>query len=309
MKTSLTTIVLLNVLFSLFSVSANSMTFDELNNQANSKGKKITIDLVALGSVDPSKSEKANSTLPAISEIMRDSYKRETEIMQEIYDDTLVLALPMPLTVNDDITYEEYKRAEKLRFSAIFTFILLIFITLALFNTKVFRKSEKLSHVGISEFSISRIIYFAFIYFNAGTLLAISVVNESIPHLSTSFILLFIILSFTLLFNIALERMYVTNVEMQSIKNFNEQIKINSASKIKLSKSIINAQFTIISLFNLSILLIPAWQNLCFQNIAVELLIIQMLSSMVFIGMSASGLIIDNNHILSSLSNLRFNKS
>lgn len=309
MKSSLATNVLLNLILLLFSVSVNSMTFDELNNQVNSKNKKITIDLVALGAVNPSKPFTANGSMPAVSEIMRDAYKRESDMKEEVFIDTVISALPIHMNVSNDITYKEYKRAEKLRFSGIFTVILLIFITLAIFNTKLLRKNEKPVNSIISEFSISRIIYFVFIYFNAGTLFSIGIAYEAIPTLSLSLVLLFIILSFTVLFNSILERMYNTAVETFKRNNFNENINNKSVSKIKFSKSIINAQFAIISLFNLSILLIPVWQNLCFQNIAVELLIIQMLSSMVFIGMSASGLIIDNNHILSSLSNLRFNKS
>lgn len=309
MKSSLANNVLLNLILLLFSVSVNSMTFDELNNQVNSKNKKITIDLVALGAVTPSKPFTANSSMPAVSEIMRDAYKRESDMKEEVFIDTVISALPIHMNVSNEITYKEYKRAEKLRFSVIFTVILLIFITLAIFNTKLLRKNEKPVNSIISEFSISRIIYFVFIYFNAGTLFSIGIANEAIPTLSLSLVLLFIILSFTVLFNSILERMYNTAVETFKRNNFNENINNKSVSKIKFSKSIINAQFAIISLFNLSILLIPVWQNLYFQNIAVELLIIQMLSSMVFIGMSASGLIIDNNHILSSLSNLRFNKS
>ena len=317
MKTSLANIVLLNVLFSIFSVSANSKTFDELNNQVstaqrvqvNSKSKKITIDLVALGAVTPSKPFTANSSMPAVSEIMRDAYKRESDMKEKVFIDTVISALPIHMNVSNDITYEEYKRSEKLRFSGIFTVILLIFITLAIFNTKLLRKKEKPVNSIISEFSISRIIYFVFIYFNTGTLFSIGIANEAIPTLSLSLVLLFIILSFTVLFNSILERMYNTAVDTFKRNNFNENINNKSVSKIKFSKSIINAQFTIISLFNLSILLIPAWQNLYFQNIAVELLIIQMLSSMVFIGKSASGLIVDNSHILNSLLRLRFNKS
>jgi len=317
MKSSLANIVLLNVLFSIFSVSANSKTFDELNNQVstaqrvqvNSKSKKITIDLVALGAVTPSKPFTANSSMPAVSEIMRDAYKRESDMKEKVFIDTVISALPIHMNVSNDITYEEYKRSEKLRFSGIFTVILLIFITLAIFNTKLLRKKEKPVNSIISEFSISRIIYFVFIYFNTGTLFSIGIANEAIPTLSLSLVLLFIILSFTVLFNSILERMYNTAVDTFKRNNFNENINNKSVSKIKFSKSIINAQFTIISLFNLSILLIPAWQNLYFQNIAVELLIIQMLSSMVFIGKSASGLIVDNSHILNSLLRLRFNKS
>jgi hypothetical protein len=240
---------------------------------------------------------------------MRDAYKRESDMKEKVFIDTVISALPIHMNVSNDITYEEYKRSEKLRFSGIFTVILLIFITLAIFNTKLLRKKEKPVNSIISEFSISRIIYFVFIYFNTGTLFSIGIANEAIPTLSLSLVLLFIILSFTVLFNSILERMYNTAVDTFKRNNFNENINNKSVSKIKFSKSIINAQFTIISLFNLSILLIPAWQNLYFQNIAVELLIIQMLSSMVFIGKSASGLIVDNSHILNSLLRLRFNKS
>ncbi len=229
---------------------------------------------------------------------MRDSYKREKDISNKINVDSVISSIPVPAQTNKDVNFEEYNKAEKLKFSGIFTIILLIFISLSILNTELFTKYNRIKKQHVGDYSISKIVYFLFIYFSIGTLISLGVANTKLPALSLSLVILFIILSLTFLFHSILEKLNHKNFPAKRISYSSPDTEINVKNTFRVVNILPIIQFGLVSLINTGLLLIPAWTNLHLQNISIELLILQMLSSMLFIGFKATTIVKNNPGVL-----------
>ncbi|MEX1188026.1 MAG: hypothetical protein WED33_02135 [Bacteroidia bacterium] len=268
-----------------FNSEVNANTIDSQSKRATNQSKIIQFDLVAIGAINQNLDQKNNSS-PSFTEIMRDSYKRTSVAAKNNNDGIEDVAATTTIKSDNDITYEEYQKNQKIKFSVIFSFLLLIFTTMAIYSTSALRQPTENRLTG--KLSMSRITLYYLIFLSIGTLIMLTAVNGFIPKVNISFFLIVSISITVYLFNRVLERFNVNQNNTANSEVHSVIINASIINKLFSNPAFLLIHYPIVSFCNLLLILIPAWIDLKLSEIRIELLIIQMLSSMVFIGIAAS---------------------
>jgi len=259
------------------------------------------IDLIALGALDKDTVNGLFSA-PNLIELMRDPYNSSVDLEitnTEKKDTTLNFShgTSALFKSNEKAISSELPPLvqQKLRFSAILCIIILVFIIVAGYTSPLFRKAYGATTSELTPFSLSRSIMFCWFFFILGTIFTIYGSTGNFPTIVISIPYFGGIVFITFLFTFLVEKIGCRN-------NKNVKFKRNSAGVmsdlLKYNGKIClpRLQYLLVSMLNLAILIIPAWQQLLFKDLPGTHFVIQTISSAVYLGHKAS--LLQNFHTL-----------
>jgi hypothetical protein len=277
MKTYLTNNIILVILLSLTISSLNGQGITQLKQNLDSDSHNIAIDLVTLGAL-PLSLDKSAANSPSVSELMRDTYVRITVNTSESIEESNASAN----TTSNDITYEEYQANQRKKFCGIFCLLLLIFSLLALYDSSLFKKSNKVQSDNSAKLSISRIVLYVSVFLFIGTLISSLIVNHNLPGLSLNSIVLLGIIILTYMINLFLEKHDNGDNHFISIKSKKEGMHL-SQTNISHNKILKYIQYPIVSLINITVFMVPTWSEMQMLKVFDEQIVIQLISSLILL--------------------------
>ena len=277
MKTNLANIILIVILLCSTISSLNGKSLARLNQNYESDSHNIAIDLVAIGAI-PVAFDRNQNNSPSVSELMRDTYVRITDNNSESSEESEAYVVK----TKDDITYEEYQATQRKKFCAIFCVLLLIFSILALYDSVLFKKSNRIISKNSAKPSISRIVLFVSIFLLIGSMISLSIVNLNLPSISLNTGMMMLIFISTYLINAILEKH--DHGDNNSIFNKSNNEKVYSKQFSKSNNNYLKyIQYPIICLINMIIFLLPTWRDMQLFSVYDEQIVIQLISSLIFL--------------------------
>ncbi|MEX1188025.1 MAG: hypothetical protein WED33_02130 [Bacteroidia bacterium] len=281
MKTLTANNLIFVFLLSISSIHIHGMSIGNKKNIAVADSQHIIIDLVALGAIKEQNERNALNT-PSVAEIMRDHYCNYFKHSISISEDSLRQAIAIPNTLDNDITYEEYQHIQKKKFSGIFCMLLLLFSVIAFYNSTLFRTPGKDESHAIGRMSITRCLMFLSLFLSTGTVITIFALTGSFPVISMSLILLLSLVTLTYIFNYVLERFDKDDYHQETNEEFHRSF-ISNLKELFGSKSLPFLHYPLITVINVLSFVIPSWIESEMVQLKMELLVLQLLSSVVFL--------------------------
>jgi hypothetical protein len=252
-------------------------------NPASSQNIGIhTIDLQALGAI----SNGDTSNQPSLSELMRDCSVSNKNMLHDSISSQTTDAEITNENFNKEKEYEEYAaevRSQNRRFAGIITVVLLVFFLIAGFTSPIFRHKTHKIITENSPFSLSRTMLFTWTYGLTSSIFTVWGAMGEFPAWVLSLPLFFGIILITFIFSYLLEKMDTESYTPPVINQFT----LAANNSFKPFMCIPKMQFLIISLFHLGLLCAPAWIYFNFNELSPEILVVQMLSSMIYLGHKA----------------------
>ena len=275
---------LINILLANFIIiSFSSIQAFATKQQENQNQDRISVDLEALGAV--SLDDVKNQ--PSISELMRDcSGSQKSDIVDSIAAQTLRADAFQVQRVKEKEAYIADVRIQNRRFAGIISAIILIFFFIAGFTSAIFRRDANKSITEKSPFSLSRTMLFIWIYgilCSAGTVWG---TTGNLPQWVVSVPLFLGIIGITFVLSVILERLCYGNSKDATLINEN-QFTMGANNSFKPFLIAPKLQFLVISTLHLGLLCTPAWVSFSFQDLSIEIFVIQLISSMIYLGHKA----------------------
>ncbi len=253
------------------------------------------IDLIALGALNKD-TVYGSSSAPSLIELMRDSYSASFsfEKTDPIITDTIAVnkVEKSGFSIgNEGVRNNELPLVvqQKLRFSAILCVILFVFFVLAGYTSPLFRKAYGFAISELTPFSLSRCILFLWIFFLLGTTFTIFGSTGNLPNYRISIPYFGGLIFITFLFTFFVEKIGYRNDKNGTLKRKSKGI-INDLLRFQGKLCLPRLQYLLVSLINLGLVVLPAWQQLFFSDLPGFLFVIQTLSSAIYIGHKAARL-------------------
>jgi hypothetical protein len=274
----------INILLVNFIVIAfSSFQAIATKQKENQNQERISIDLEALGAV-PLYNAKSQ---PTMSELMRDcSGSQKSDIVDSIAAQTLRSDALQIRKEKEKEAYITEVRNQNRRFAGIISILVLIFLIIVGFTSAIFRRDATKSISEKSPFSLSRSMLFIWTY---GILCSASIIwaiTGDLPQWVVSVPLFLGIIGITFVLSVILERLCYSNSMDAKFMNEN-QFNMAENNSFRPFLIVPKLQYLVISTMHLGLLCAPAWIYFSFQDLSIEIFVIQLISSMIYLGHKA----------------------